>query len=206
MNVDSFISYGDKETLKNNFAIQCLLFNLDSNFAEKMRNSQSFRNYAELQVLNILDYHEVFRSMLKPVFDTKNKEIYFYTSMPSGPTAIEQVSPTSLPGLSFTKKEIENYSSVSVFDEVDDEGKPLNGVVESTDTLFVKNYFVTDDPGKDENFTEDGTTSFYENVLKNAGENEEIVFVPKNLVYEKIGRFMSEVKFLRKYIVQGEKT
>ena len=84
-----------------------------------------------------MDHHDEFRSALKPVFDTKNKEIYFYTILKSGAT-------TTLPW--FAKSEIENCSSVSAFDEVDAEGKPLNGVIESTNTLFVKNYFVIDLP------------------------------------------------------------
>ena len=46
------------------------------------------KEYALLQVLYYINYHEEFRKLLKPVFDTKNKEIYFYTSIRTGPAPI----------------------------------------------------------------------------------------------------------------------
>ena len=48
---------------------------------------------------------------------------------------------------------------------------------------------------------EDGTKSFYENVLSKAPGKYDILLVPKSLVYDKIWRFMSENEFFRKSIV-----
>ena len=61
-----------------------------------------------LQVLYIINHEPEFRNIMKPVYDYKKKEIYFYTSGSS----------SFLP-----KSEIENCSSVSVFDEIRNEGK-----------------------------------------------------------------------------------
>ena len=38
-------------------------------------------------------------------------------------------------------------------------------------------------------------------MAKAADKKEEVLFVPKNLVFEKIGKFMSESKFLKNSIV-----
>ena len=65
----------------------------------------------------------------------------------------------------------------------------------------MKNNFVIDSPGENCKFQEHGTESFYDNVLvKATHQNEEVLFVPKNLVFEKIGKFMSESKLLKKSI------
>lgn len=46
---------------------------------------------------------------------------------------------------------------------------------------------------------------FYENVLMKADRNEAIVFVPINLVYDTIGKFMSEEFFFKGSMASGDK-
>ena len=62
------------------------------------------------------------------MFDTKNKEIHFYTSI-------------------YTQLVIENYSTVSVFDELESNGKPVEKALESIQSPLIRDYFVTDEPG-----------------------------------------------------------